>query len=53
MLLALGTGDRDQCDVRHRLDARRGRDHTLRRLPTFWRTWWLGDSAGALVAFRS
>jgi len=24
---------------------------TQSQAPTFWRTWWLGDSAGALVAF--
>ena len=45
-------GDRDQRDGRHRLDTRRGRDHTS-EVPTFWRTWWLGDRPARSSPSRS
>ena len=48
---ARGARDRDgdQRDRGHAVDARRRRHRPRREAPTFWRTWWLGDTSGGLV----
>jgi signal transduction histidine kinase len=50
MLLALGTATAISATV-GTLSILAGGVITHSEVPTFWRTWWLGDSAGALVAF--
>ena len=50
MLLALGTATAISATV-GTLSMLAGGVITHEDVPSFWRTWWLGDSAGALVAF--
>jgi signal transduction histidine kinase len=50
MLLALGTATLISATV-GTISILAGGVITHSEAPTFWRTWWLGDSAGALVAF--
>jgi len=50
MLLALGTATAISATV-GTISILAGGVITHSEVPTFWRTWWLGDSAGALVAF--
>ena len=50
MLLALGTATAISATV-GTVSILAGGAITHSEVPTFWRTWWLGDSAGALVAF--
>ena len=49
MLLALGTATAISATV-GTVSMLAGDVITHSEAPTFWRTWWLGDSAGALVA---
>jgi signal transduction histidine kinase len=49
MLLALGTGTAISATF-GTVSMLAGDVITQSQAPTFWRTWWLGDSAGALVA---